>query len=409
MKIACVTPDDLSTLIFCKTLSRLLAQRGGVELITISGHVEGLSAEMYKEELCKEVLSTHMDIPMKRFIAPLRDLVYLFRLYGILRREHCSAVITFATKPNIYGQVAAFLAGIPLRIMAVRGLGRMFNAASTIKGRILQRLMTMLYRIACRVADKVWFTNRGDLVDFVSMGLVAESKTFLTKNAVDLTDFCNARINPVRLQALRLEFGLKPADQVVIMVARLIEQKGVREFAQAAICLRERVPNLYFLLVAPEEPENPSTVPVAFIRETEGRSNLLWLGFRKDVRELYALSDLAALPSYYKEGGYPRALLEAMAYGKPVIAADTPECRGPVEDGRNGFLVPPKNAGALADAIEKIITNSEMSRSMGEYSLRRMQQEFDDRLVFETLINDVILPMCAARQIRVGSNVDSTA
>ena len=241
------------------------------------------------------------------------------------------------------------------------------------------------------------------------MGLVAESKTFLTKNAVDLTDFCIARIDPAHIQSLRREFGLKQTDRVVVMVARLIEQKGVREFVQAAIALRTRVPNLHFLLVAPEEPENPSVVPVAFIRAAETRSNLRWLGFRKDVRELYALSDLSALPSYYKEGGYPRALLEAMAYGKPVIAADTPECRGPVDHGRNGYLVPPRDSVALADAIEKIITNSEMSRSMGEYSLRRMQQDFDDRLVFETLINDVVLPMYAARQISIGGNADLAA
>lgn len=394
MKIACVTPDDLSTLIFCKTLSRLLAQRGGVELITISGHVEGLSADMYKEEIRREVVSTHIDIPMKRFIAPLRDLVYLFRLYRVIRRERCSIVITFATKPNIYGQFAAFLAGVPLRIMAVRGLGRMFNTASTTKGRILQQLMTTLYRRACRWANKVWFTNPGDLNDFVSIGLVAESKTFLTKNAVDLSDFCSARIDPVRIQSLRHEFGFETPDQVVIMVARLIEQKGVREFAKAAIALRERIPHLHFLLVAPEEPENPSMVPVAFIREMEARSNLLWLGFRKDVRELYALSNLAVLPSYYKEGGYPRALLEAMAYGKPVVAADTPECRGPVENGRNGYLVPPQDVEALANAIEQIVTDPELLLDMGQRSLARMREEFDDQLVFGALINDVLLPFC---------------
>lgn len=393
MKIACITPDDLSTLIFCKTLSRLLAKRG-VELVTISGGVEGLPAAMYREELHRELVSTHIDIPMRRFISPARDLVYFFRLYRVLRRERCSAVITFTTKPNIYGQLAASLAGTPLRVMAVRGLGRMFNTPFNTKERMLQSLMTELYRVSCFIADKVWFTNCGDRTDFMSKGFVSEEKTFLSRNAVDLTDFCMERIAPESVKTLREGFGLSSGDKVVIMVARLIEQKGVREFAQAAVMLRERMPDLHFFLVAPEEPDNPSVVPVAFIREMEARSNLRWLGFRKDIRELYAMSDLSVLPSYYKEGGYPRALLEAMAYAKPVIAADTPECRGPVEDGCNGYLVPARDAEALSRAIEKIVANPDLSQKMSEHSLARMHNEFDDRLVFEALIREVLLPSC---------------
>lgn len=392
MKIVCIAPDDLSALLFFKTLSRLLAQRDGIELVTIGGPVEGQSADMYSNEIRKEIISTHIEILMKRFISPVQDMVYLFRLYRILKSEQCQAVITFTTKPNIYGQIAAFLARVPLRVMAVRGLGRTFNAPATFKEHLLQQLMTVLYRSACRIAHKVWFTNRGDLVDLVSGGICPEQKTFLTKNAVDLADFNVLRIDHAHLQSLRQELKLMPDDQVVIMVARLIEQKGVREFAQAAVALRARIPKLYFLLVAPEEPENPSMVPVTYIRDMMGRSNLLWLGFRKDVRELYALSNLAVLPSYYKEGGYPRALLEAMAYGKPVIGADTPECRGPVEDGRNGYLVPPRDAPALAKAIEKIATDPELSRRMGQHSLTRMKTEFDDQVVFRTLIDEVLFP-----------------
>lgn len=391
-KVVCITPDDLSTLIFCKTLSRLLSERGDTELVTISGHVEGQATDMYKEDIDKDVISKHIAVPMRRFISPLRDIAYLFRLYRILRREKCSAVITFTTKPNIYGQIAAFMAAVPLRIMAVRGLGRIFNSTSTIKGRILHRMLILLYRLSCRLTNRVWFTNQGDLDEFVSMSLVQEEKTFVTRNAVDLTDFCMDRIDTVSLEALRKDFKLKPSDQVVLMVARLIEQKGVCEFAEAAIKLHESLPNLFFLLVAPEEPENSSMISVNYIRKMEAQSNLCWLGFRKDARELYALCDLAVLPSYYKEGGYPRALLEAMAYGKPVIAANTPECRGPVEDGHNGYLVEPKDSVALALAIEKITTNPELSDRMGACSLTKMRTEFDDKIVFGALINEVLFP-----------------
>lgn len=394
-KVVCIAPDDLSALIFCKTLSRLLSERGDTELVTVSGRVEGQSADMYKDDIQNSIISRHIVVPMRRFISPIQDIAYFYRLYRILKREKCSAIVTFTTKPNIYGQIAAFVAGVPLRVMAVRGLGRVFNANSTFRERALKHFLTLLYRLSCRLANRVWFTNQGDLDDFVSANLVSQEKSFITRNAVDLTDFCMDQIDPVKIEALRKEFGLNPSDRVVVMVARLIEQKGVREFVEAAVTLRDDLPQLYFLLVAPEEPDNPSMIPVEYIRDKESCSNLHWLAFRKDVRELYALSDLSVLPSYYKEGGYPRALLEAMAYGKPVIAANTPECRGPVEDGRNGFLVEPKDSAALAQAIEKIITQPDLSEKMGACSLARMHAEFDDQIVFGTLIDEVLFPPSA--------------
>jgi glycosyltransferase involved in cell wall biosynthesis len=390
MKILCVTPDDLSTLIFCKTLSRLLAEKN-IDFITVSGNVEGLGLEMYDKEVKKDIISKHISLPMKRFISPLHDIRYIVRLFGIIKKEKPSSVITFTTKPNIYGQVAALLAGVPLRVMAVRGLGRTFNDPRTYQERILKSVMTALYKISCKFSSRVWFTNPSDLSDFVSSNICSESKTFITKNAVDLKDFCLDNIDRLKLDSLRDEFGILKTDKIVIMVARLIEQKGIKEYARAAELLYTRYPQINFFLIAPEEPNNPSMVPVSFIREMEAKSNLKWLGFRKDVRELYALSDLAVLPSYYKEGGYPRALLEGMAYGKPVIAADTPDCKGPVVDGLNGYLVPPRDFLALGNAIEKILTDDDLQKQMGTYSLKLMKEEFDDTQVFTSVIDKVLL------------------
>ena len=101
----------------------------------------------------------------------------------------------------------------------------------------------------------------------------------------------------------------------------------------------------------------------------------------------YALADLSVLPSYYKEGGYPRALLEAMALGKPVIAADTDECRGPVDDGRNGFLVPARDASALAQRIVRILDDDDLYEKFGRRSLERIRNEFDDRVVAREVLS----------------------
>jgi N,N'-diacetylbacillosaminyl-diphospho-undecaprenol alpha-1,3-N-acetylgalactosaminyltransferase len=382
IKIACFAADDLSILVFCKTLSRLLADRDDIELVTIS------PMTMYQEELA-QIQSRHIEIGMERFISPQRDMGFLFRLYRLFLQSKFTAVICFTTKPNIFGALAAWLAGVPVKIIAVRGLGRLFNEQTNIKGKILQWFASHLYHLAAIAADWVWFTNENDLSYFVERGIVKREKTFLTKNAVDVSDFSMDNISEKKILALRTELGLTEEDLVVIMVARLIWPKGIREFCEAAEKLRDRMPGLKFLLVAPEEPGSPSAVPPSYIHEMEAKANLKWLGFRKDVRELYALSDIATLPSYYKEGGYPRALLEPMAFGKPVIAADTADCRAPVMDGKNGYIVPPRDADAFASAIEKIASNPELRDAFGQYSLERVKTEFDDQMVFEELIERV--------------------
>ena len=165
------------------------------------------------------------------------------------------------------------------------------------------------------------------------------------------------------------------------MVARLVWSKGIREFGQAAELLKNRLPNLRFLLIASEEPNSQQAVPLSFVREMEKRANLTWVEFRKDVRDLFAMADLAVLPSYYKEGGYPRTLLEPMGMGKPVIAADTPDCRAPVEHCKNGFLVPPRDAGEVARPIEEIAVNPELAVAVGRRSLAPVWEQFDVRKV----------------------------
>ena len=388
-KILCLTPDDLSTLIFCKTLSKLLADKS-IELVTVSGPVEGLGVEMYEKEINEDLVSKHISLPMKRLISPIHDMVYIVKLFRIILIEKPSAVITFTTKPNIYGQLVALFSGVPMRVMAVRGLGRTFNHCKTYREKIVKSIMALLYKASCKASRKIWFTNPQDLSDFVSSNICSEDKTFITKNAVDLRDFNIDNIQPSRLNMLRNEFNLHNTDKVILMVARLIEQKGVKEFAWAAESLFLKYPKFRFYLVAPEEANNPSVVPVSFIRTMEEKSNLKWLGFRKDIREIYALCDLAVLPSYYKEGGYPRALLEAMAYKKPVIAANTPECKGPVEDGLNGYLVPPRDFLALGRAIEKVLTNDDLQSKMGAHSLKLMKEYYDDKAVFSMVIEKVL-------------------
>jgi glycosyltransferase involved in cell wall biosynthesis len=180
--------------------------------------------------------------------------------------------------------------------------------------------------------------------------------------------------------------GIGGQDKVVIMVARMIWPKGVREFVEAAELLKERRPGVHFLLVAPLEIGSPDAVPEAYVRGRERTGNLRWLGFQKDVRQLYAMSHLAVLPSFYKEGGYPRALLEPMAMGKPVITTDTDGCRGVVDHGRDGYLIPPKDSKSLMDAVEEMISDERKLAEFGNRARVKMVCEFDERVIVPSAI-----------------------
>lgn len=381
-KICFITPDDLSTLTFTPCFSDFLQDMDDVTLHTIQ------QPTIFEKELRTQNW-VNIPVAMDRYINLFADLKYFWQLVKIMRKEKFNVVITFATKPNIYGPPAAYMAGVPKIGVAVRGLGRVFLPPKSIKDKLLRFVVSWLYRLSFRCSDFAWFTNPGEETFCLENHMVTKAKTVLTVNAIDVRYFSAEAVPPGKIECLRKEFDILESDKVVIMVARLVWSKGIREFAEAAEMLKERCPDLKFLLVAPPEAGSPQAVPESYIRKIENCANFTWIEFRKDIRDLYALADLAVLPSYYKEGGYPRALLEPMGLGKPVIAADTPDCRAPVESGKNGFLIPPRDSVTLAQRIEQIITSPELMKDFGQYSRIKVCKEYDDRIVAKKIIRHI--------------------
>jgi N,N'-diacetylbacillosaminyl-diphospho-undecaprenol alpha-1,3-N-acetylgalactosaminyltransferase len=314
----------------------------------------------------------------------------------LLRKHRFDIALNFSTKPNIYGTIVARLAGIRKVIFHVVGLGAAFAPEKGVAGDLLSKVFLALYRLACSLSDKVWFTNKNDLALFCSLGLIKPEKAVLTRNYLDTEFYSLAMVDPDRVKALKGELRIATGDRVVVMVARMIWAKGVREFAEAAMMLRDQWPNVKFFLIAPLEEGGFDAVPESYIRDMEQQANLRWLGFRRDVRELYALCDLAVLPSYYKEGGYPRGLLEPMSMGKPLIATLSEDCRGPVDEGLNGYLVPIKDSGALARAIAGVINDDNLLRRLGRHSREKAVSEFEERRIVPQALAQCGLPLAAA-------------
>lgn len=385
MKIACVVPDYLSGVIFCKALNKALIANGYLPVKTLGPLTEAVKPE-------KSELLNHIDIPMKRWVAPLDDIKYFLALVKIFKEEKYDIVISFTTKPNIFVPMAARIAGIKNITMAVRGLGQLFVKNKTIKQLLLFLIVNLFYFVSARISKNIWFTNPEDKRFFEKFLFVEKKKVFLTKNAISLDEYCTEALDEQKLANLNKWLLGTSKNQVVLMVARLIWSKGIREFVEASRILHSIKPDIKFVLIAPEETASTEAVPVEFLNAAENDVNFIWLGFRSDVKYFYSICDVSVLPSYYKEGGYPRALIEAMSFGKPVIAADTPDCRLPVQDGLNGFIVPAKNSKILAEKILFLLSDKPLQSAMGEKSLCLANSEYDDRKVIALLLERLELP-----------------
>jgi N,N'-diacetylbacillosaminyl-diphospho-undecaprenol alpha-1,3-N-acetylgalactosaminyltransferase len=152
--------------------------------------------------------------------------------------------------------------------------------------------------------------------------------------------------------------------------------------------LHSELPEVKFILVGPLDEGSPDSIPKSYLIENNKHNNFMWIGFRREVKELYAIADLAVLPSYYREGGFPRALTEPMAMGKPVITTNSVHCRGTVEEGKNGYLVPVKDSKALADAIAILINDDNKRKEFGRYSRLKAENEFNEKVIVPKVVKE---------------------
>lgn len=386
MKIAIVCPDGRSVVLFCKGIIEGINLIPGAEVVVLT---DAGSSRADIESLHARCL----DVFLYRYLSPIRDIFYLMRLYRIFRSERFDVVYNISTKPNVFGAYAAHFAGVPRVISHVVGLGSVLLPATTIRSRAMQVALLGLYRLAARWTEKLWFSNRNNLEFFLEKGIVQPAQTLLTNTYLDVEYYSPKAVSKRDIAEVRHELGIAEGQRVILMVARMIWPKGIREFVEASKLLATSRQDLQFLLIAPLEPGNPDEVPESFIRGDEEAGNLIWLQYRNDLRPYYALCDLAVLPTYYKEGGQPRALLEPMAMGKPVIATTSEDCRGAVEEGKNGFLVPPRDSAALAAAIMQVMGDDALRDALGRYSRVKAVRDFDENAIVPDALRKLGFPL----------------
>jgi len=382
VNIALISPDGISVILFCRGIIRSLVTIPNSNIVVIC------DVGKYADEI--ESLGVRcVNVPMYRWFSPVKDIKYAYRLWKAVKSNKCDTLVNFCTKQNIYGTLAGKLAGVKNNYLHVVGMGSGFEKRNDLIGKIMRLGFVSLYRIVCKLSKKVWFTNKNDRKYFIEQGFLEDKKTVLSRNYLDTDEYALDRVSIQRKIIAENECEKKQDDRIIVMVARMIWQKGIKEFADAAKLLYKEHPDYKFILVAPLEPGSSDAVPEEYVKEVEKLSNFKWVGFQEDVKSFYAISELAVLPTYYKEGGYPRGLLEPMAMGKPVIAADSDDCRGAVEDGKNGFIVPIKNSDALAEKIEMIMMDSSLKERFGEYSIVKAKRDFDEKIIVSNALKEL--------------------
>ena len=273
---------------------------------------------------------------------------------------------TFMHKPNLYGN----LVGHSVTINTVTGLGSFF-IHNDVKSRIVRFLIENFYKITAKNATKIVFQNSDDLNLFVEKKIVPKEKAVLIRSSgIDTKTFAPVPKDKKLLQKLQLDE--KP---IVLMAARVIRDKGVEEYIQAASILKEKA---NFLYIGDIDRGNKN----AYIPDWK---NVKYLGFQRDVKKFLSICDIFVLPSFRE--GVPRTLLEAASMQKPIVTTNTPGCREVVEDGKTGFLVPIKEYEGLVQKLEILIEDANLRENFGKNAREKVKKEFDITLVVDRYID----------------------
>ncbi len=205
---------------------------------------------------------------------------------------------------------------------------------------------------------------------------------------IDTEKFSPTSVDAEAVDNLREEFAMAPGNHCILMVcARLVWSKGVREFLVAAQTLQLKHPGWTFILVAPEDPGSPDTVPQSFVTRFKDQGIIVINNFRHDIVRFVAMSDIVVLPSYYPEG-VPQTLLEGLAMGKPVVTTDHPGCREVVDEGKNGYLVPIRDCESFILRLESLMEDAPKREEFGRHSRFKAVTEFSQDIVNNRIINE---------------------
>jgi len=312
-----------------------------------------------------EIGIIYQDIDIDRTgMKPLRDiksLIHIVKLCNIIKPD---VFFGYTIKPVIYGSIAARISGVPKIYSMISGLGYAFSKAN-FKSKIVGMIAQRLYRLALSFNQRVFFQNPDDMHLFLHLGILKsqENAVLVNGSGVDLSFF-----HPKSF----------PSSLSFLLIARLLKDKGIYEYVEAASIIKQKYPEVKFRLVGFID-NNPSAISEHDLNIWTEKGTIEFLGRLDDVRPPIADASVYVLPSYHE--GTPRSVLEALALGRPVITTDAPGCRETVKDGDNGILIPVKNVQKLVEAMEYFIYHTADIERMGRKSRQIAEEKYDVKKV----------------------------
>ena len=341
-----------------------MLQEKGHEVVTAAPE-DAYSARLEK------LVDEHHPIAMSNAgTSPLQDFILFCRYVRLLKKLKPAVMLGYTIKPNVYGSFACRLLGIPI-INNVSGLGTVF-----IKRNWMTLIAKMLYRQAFKFSSCVFFQNDEDRALFIREKLVSASKTeLLPGSGIDLKHY-----QPRPKQ---------PEDTIrFVLIARMLWDKGIGEYVDAARIVKKRHPHAIFHLLGPHGIANRTAITPDQIQSWAEEGVINYLGESDDVRDIIAENDVVVLPSYRE--GMSRVLLEGLAMGTPLIATNVPGCKHTIDEGVNGFLCHLKDAEDLSNKMIDFIKLSPEERTkMGQASRRKAEKEFDQQIVLDAYLNKI--------------------
>lgn len=358
MKIAIVSSHTPSIFWFRMDMMNSF-QKLGCEVIAIGNESESKWLEKFAENGIRYIQANIT----RNGTNPLNDILTFKSLYSILKAEKPDKVFTYQAKTVIYGGIAAHLLGIEEVYPLIAGFGSVFLQGGK-KAKILQSILKAEYRIALKYAENIFFQNPDDEDFFITNKLTEKSKIVMINGS---------GVNLEKFTVLPL-----PGNASFLCISRLIRDKGVCEYLEAARIVKKQYPDIRFLLVGPFD-TNPSAIKPEELEKYIKDGTIEYYGEQSDVRPYLEQCSVFVLPSYRE--GTPKTVLEAMACGRAVITTDAPGCRETVEDGENGALVPVKNVEVLANKMCELLNDPERVRKMGTIGRKMVEEKYDVKLV----------------------------
>ena len=319
---------------------------------------------------------------IKRKISVFSDLILFFKLIFYFKKEKFDIVHTHTLKPEFWGQIAAKIAGVPIIINTIHGLVFDKGENPSLKG----KFFIFLQRFSARQSDLIFAVSKAVIDTAIENKIGRPALLKYLGRDIDTDRFNPQKFSKEFIANKKKQLGIDPNKKVIGIVARLVKEKGYLELFEALKRVSSQFSDTLLLIIGPKELEKEDAIDIKIVKKYGTEDNVVFLGERIDIDEIYPLMDIFVLPTHRE--GVGASILEALAMEIPVVVSDTGGCPEAVDNGKTGILVPVKNVEKLIQALVYLLNNPEVGKKMGEEGRKKILREFNQKIVFDRMIKE---------------------